>query len=77
MKKVIFIAMVAVASLASCKKDRVCTCTHTSTEPGYVSSTEITTYLKAKKKDARAACSSHSYTPTGGTYVYTTSCDLK
>jgi hypothetical protein len=68
MKKVIFIAIVAVASLASCKKDRTCTCTGAS---GYSS---VTTYTKAKKADARAACL--SYTVTDGTYSYAVTCDL-
>ncbi len=76
MKKVIFIAVLAVASLASCKKDRTCTCTDTSTQPGYVSTTNVTTYTEAKKADARAACSSYSMIPTGSTYTYTTTCKL-
>ena len=77
MKKVLFIAIVAVASLASCKKDRTCTCTDSSTQPGYVGSTNITTYTKAKKGDARAACMSYTYTPTGSSYSYTQTCTLK
>lgn len=73
MKKVLFIAVVAVASLASCKKDRVCTCTETQTYTGssttYPSSTTVTTYDKAKKGDARAACLSGTTTYTGGQTV--------
>jgi hypothetical protein len=68
MKKVIFIAIVAVASLASCKKDRTCTCT----SGGYSS---VTTYTKAKKGDARAACLSYTVTDVGYSYVVT--CELK
>jgi hypothetical protein len=68
MKKVIFIAIVAVASLASCKKDRTCTCT----SAGYSS---VTTFTKAKKGDARAACL--SYTATSGSYSYAVTCELK
>ncbi|MDF2436862.1 MAG: hypothetical protein K0Q95_1238 [Bacteroidota bacterium] len=70
MKKVIFIAIVAVASLASCKKDRVCTCTSGGT--AYTK-----TFTKAKKADARAAClSTTSASTTGGT-SYVTTCELK
>jgi hypothetical protein len=68
MKKVIFIAIVAVASLASCKKDRVCTCTTGSY-------TSIVTYTDAKKGDARAACLSTTSTSTYGSSV--TTCTLK
>jgi hypothetical protein len=72
MKKIIFVAIVAVASLASCKKDRVCTCT---TSGG---GTSVKTYTKAKKADARAACMSTTATGTYGgvTYVSTTTCTL-
>jgi hypothetical protein len=56
MKKVIFIAVVAVASLASCKKDRTCTCTDS-----YSGTASVVTYTKAKKSDARAACLSVTY----------------
>jgi hypothetical protein len=64
MKKVIFIAIVAVASLASCKKDRTCTCTSS------YGGSSVVTYTKAKKGDARAACL--STTSTG----YSTTCTL-
>ena len=69
MKKVIFIAIVAVASLASCKKDRTCTCTTTG------GGSSVVVYTKAKKSDARAACLSTTYTSTYGSYVKT--CTLK
>ncbi len=75
MKKIIFIAVVAVASLASCKKDRTCTCTQTSTQPGYTGGTQVYTVVKAKKSDAKKACITSS-TTTGG-YTYTTTCELK
>ena len=68
MKKILFISMIALVSFASCKKDRTCTCTDSSTEPGYVSTTSITTYTEAKKGDARAACLSGTSTSTS-TYV--------
>lgn len=61
MKKVIFIAIVAVASLASCKKDHTCTCTTAGS-----STPEIITYTKAKKSDARSQCLSYTQTYAGG-----------
>ncbi|OFY87275.1 MAG: hypothetical protein A3F72_17410 [Bacteroidetes bacterium RIFCSPLOWO2_12_FULL_35_15] len=59
MKKVLFIAIVAVASLASCKKDRVCTCTTTDASSGTTSIQEIT-YFEAKKGDARQLCAAQA-----------------
>lgn len=57
MKKVIFMAIAIVATLASCKKDRVCTCTYSG------SSTPSTiTYTDAKKGDAQSQCLSATYT---------------
>ena len=73
MKKVLlFVAVVVAISFASCKKDRVCTCT---TTYGSTSSTDVTTYIKSLKKDAREKCMSESGT-TGGA-AYTTTCTLK
>ncbi len=75
MKKSIFIAIVAVASLASCKKDRTCTCTSTSTAPGYTGGVQVYTIIKAKKGDAKKNCISHTSTTAG--YTYTNTCSLK
>jgi hypothetical protein len=77
MKKVLFIAIVAVASLASCKKDRTCTCTTTTvTSAGsFTGDPEVTEYPKSKKGAARAHCLSSTSTSTYGTS--TTTCDLK
>jgi hypothetical protein len=56
MKKITLLAVAFVAiSFASCKKDRVCTCTTTPTSG--VATTTKTTYFDAKKKDARLFCS--------------------
>ena len=79
MKKVLFIAVVAVASLASCKKDRVCTCT-TTNSGGTV--TDVTTYYKAAKHDARLLCEmgNTQTTTTSGAVTVTgdrTTCELK
>lgn len=75
-KLVLFVAVVAAASFASCKKDRTCTCDWTSTQTqvttisGGGTTTDVTTdsgtnevvYTKAKKGDARAACLSYTTT---------------
>ena len=69
MKKITLFAFAVVAlSLASCKKDRVCTCT------SYNGSIESVTYFDSKKKDAERICSSENsqtkYTNTlGVTYT--------
>lgn len=48
MKKITLLAVAALAiSFASCKKDRVCTCTTASSNGTYV---HKTTYFKVKKK---------------------------
>jgi hypothetical protein len=74
MKKVLFIAVLAVASLASCKKDRTCTCTFTSTDPTSVSSTQVYTIVDAKKGDAKKACITS--TSVNGSYTDTETCKL-
>jgi hypothetical protein len=77
-KTILFIAVLSAFSFASCKKDRVCTCT--STVNGVSSgSPEIITYTKAKKADARAACSSVTVTETmgGSAFVIVKTCTLK
>jgi hypothetical protein len=73
MKKVLlFVAVVAATSFASCKKDRTCTCTDST------GGSSVVTYTGAKKGDARAACLSKSYTyNTGtGTATVTETCTL-
>lgn len=61
MKKIIFISLVALGSLASCKKDHTCTCTDAgSTTP------TVTTYTKARKGDARSQCLSYTQTYSSG-----------
>ncbi|MFL5763975.1 MAG: hypothetical protein ACJ77K_08550 [Bacteroidia bacterium] len=77
MKKVLlFVAVVAAASFASCKKDHTCTCTDTTTGGGASSSSSSTiTYTKARKGDARAACLSSTSSETVGSTTYTTTRD--
>jgi len=68
MKKITLLAVAFVAiSFASCKKDRVCTCTSGGTA-------DKVTYLDAKKGDARAACLSYKtdyVNPVSGSTVVT------
>ncbi len=72
MKKVVlFVAVISAFSFASCKKDRVCTCT--GTWPG--ATANVTTYTKSTKAGARANCLSSTQTNAGVTY--TENCDLK
>ena len=53
MKKLLFVAIVALLSLASCTKDRVCTCT---TESSGITTTSSTTYFASHKRNAQLAC---------------------
>lgn len=76
MKKVLlFAAVVSAFTFASCAKDRTCTCVTTSTVPGSTSSTDIVTYPKSHKEDARRRCLSG--TSTSGGYTTTVACTLK
>ena len=76
MKKITLLAATLVAiTFASCKKDRVCTCT--SDQAG--ATADKITYIDAKKGDARAACLSYSYdytNMTGGTTTTKVTCAL-
>jgi hypothetical protein len=74
MKKITLLAVAFVAvSFASCKKDRVCTCTSGGTA-------DKVTYLKARKSDARAACLSYKTeyvnSFTGATITEEVTCNL-
>ena len=64
MKKITLLAATLVAiTFASCKKDRVCTCTDVDGD------TVETTYFDSRKKDARALCTAENkqekYTVSG------------
>ena len=60
MKKLTLFAAIifAMASITSCKKDRTCTCTFTSTQTGSTGGTYVRTMTKVSKGDARANCMS-------------------
>jgi hypothetical protein len=78
MKKITLLAITFVAiTFASCKKDRVCTCTDTPTSG--VPTTYQTTYYEVKKKDARLFCigsQTNQTAPIVNTGTKTT-CELK
>ena len=72
------IAVVALAcSIASCKKDRTCTCTYSNL--GSTNTyTEITTYNKVSKKIAKTDCTSGTvYDQAHPSDIQTRVCDLK
>lgn len=58
MKKVLLlVAVVSAFSFVSCTKDRTCTCTTTATTGSLsLTTTQIVTYNKSLKKDARENC---------------------
>ena len=92
MKKLLLLTVATLAiSFASCKKDRVCTCTNTDTTtytgislPTETSSSiDKTTYTKASKKAGKVNCVSYKGSVTqdlgGGassTTVFDSSCSL-
>jgi outer membrane protein assembly factor BamE (lipoprotein component of BamABCDE complex) len=79
MKKItLCVAVLTAFTFASCKKDRVCTCTTASSSGNSI---DKTTYYKVKKKDAQLYCigSQSEYTDSSGN-VFTddkTTCELK
>lgn len=80
MKKLVMLMSVAVVcSLTSCKKDRVCECTSSSTAPGNSSTTVDYTIVDVKKSTAKRACvkTTEDYTVLGTTYTNTMDCKLK
>ncbi len=77
MKKLTILAVAALAiSFASCKKDRVCTCTYTSTGSS-TSSTQVNTMTKVSKATGKANCTSGTdYNTASASYINTRSCTL-
>jgi hypothetical protein len=76
MKKIAFIAIIALAGLASCKKDRTCTCV-TTRSGSSGAETEVTTYSGVTKKSAKATCTSGtSYDMSDPGDVRTRDCQL-
>ncbi|HWY12800.1 MAG TPA: hypothetical protein VN026_15810 [Bacteroidia bacterium] len=83
MKKIfiLFGIFTLLAMVSSCKKDHVCGCVGTSTEPGTTRTITYITFTNAKRSDAKKACikttSNYTSTVDGQTYVNTTDCALK
>lgn len=76
MKKIfLFVSVLTVVSLTSCKKDFTCTCTNSSTDPNAVGNTQEITIVDAKKKDAKKRCVKTTTTDSNG-YVETSDCKL-
>lgn len=78
MKKVIlFSAVLAALSFASCKKEHDCTCTSTKTYAGTTTNegTTIVTYKDVTKRNAKTLCVSSTQTDPDGK-VTTSTCTL-
>lgn len=74
-------ALTFVVSLASCKKERTCTCTNTTKTSGStvsVVSNSTTTYKKISGKSAKGACASYEdvYQQSNETVTETHECSL-
>lgn len=82
MKKILLIAAVAGLAMASCKKDRTCTCTKTQTPPSgsaITSSYEVTVEKATKGQAKDGKCRSYSNqttAPVSGTKTEV-NCELK
>lgn len=77
-KTILFVSIISGISLASCKKDRVCECTSTSSSGSLTTST--TTIKKIKKSEAKTLCQNRTYTNTGNNnqiQTDVTNCTLK
>ena len=61
------LAVIAVVSLASCKKDYTCECKSTPSDSFY----DYSTTFHAKKADAKTACDVLDYTTSNGTSTVT------
>jgi hypothetical protein len=71
MKKVFFIAGIALLTLASCSKDWTCKCTQTGTSGTVIGSTSTT--VTGKKNDVKASCDEGDATGFG----YTFDCEIQ
>ena len=71
MKKVFFIAGIAVLTLASCSKDWTCKCTQTGTSGTVIGSTSTT--ITGTKNEAKTSCDETDATGFG----YTQDCEIQ
>jgi len=78
MKKVILVAAVGVLALASCKKDRTCSCMVTvESTLGNASFTQDTIFVDMKKSEAEDKCTSLDVSYSSGGESVTSVCELK
>ena len=76
MKKIFLgLTVISAFTLVSCKKDRVCSCTQTSTAPNSTSQVIDVTLEKARKSDAKKLCVKTTHDSNG--YTTTSDCKLK
>ena len=71
MKKVFFIAGIALLALASCSKDWTCKCTQTGTSGSVIGSTSTT--ITGTKNEAKTSCDEADATGFG----YTQDCEIQ
>ena len=72
MKKLLFVAAIAVLGLASCTKEYTCECT-TSDSSGLIDDVTTSSTFEATKSDAEAACGDLEIT----VLTMTSTCELK
>lgn len=82
MKKVMIVLTFASIAFASCRKERVCECVYTSTDPNSISATVKVTVKKAKKdvcdKNSFSTVQTAPAATSGSTnYTDTYTCTLK
>jgi hypothetical protein len=79
MKKIILVAAVAMLALASCKKDRTCSCDFTVSDSnfGNFSLSLDTVYTDMKKADAETLCESNNASLVTEDGTTTIACELK
>lgn len=80
MKKIFLLLVLSIICITtSCKKDYVCECSYSSTEPGVTASTTEYTFYKVSKNDAKSKCikTYRDYSSGGFDYRETTDCKLK
>lgn len=79
MKKVLLfsLALIAVAAISSCKKDRLCVCTTEVSGSFNFSGTADTTFANVSKGDAETKCDGLNSSYSSGDESAVTTCELK
>lgn len=68
MKKILLVASIAGLTMVSCKKDRTCTCTNSSSAGGTATVSTVT-LVKVTKAQGKANCIKTTSTNNGATYT--------